>query len=450
MRWLGLSLLLVLGLAAQATSRDSLSTQGLAARIDGQPVSLRLLQLLQASAAEPSATPPLSKVLASLIDNRLLGEHARAQYGDAALFPNTRVAFTREVALEQQLQALLRQRYRAELEASLAARGGLAQLVQVRRLPQADALLALLGQGERVQLDDSLSATQLARAQDWVLLDYRLPGSGAGQLRLAELWQAQNVQGRARLRAGDVDYLAQQAMQLLAGRYIVDWVVETGKLSPSELGALRQVLLDRDRRGALLQLLGLEADMHYDSAHLKALAASVSAAEIRRYYRQHRADFQQVTRVRARHIRCPDQACADQASARLARGEAFASVARQLSQSEDAVSGGQLGWLAVQPGQAAWLQQLAFALPSGQPSRPVRSPPGPDGRSDWEIVLVEARELGLQPLDSEGVRYQARQALAREKAAAQFQALRARLYRQADIELNPAALGFGRAELQGV
>ena len=83
-----------------------------------------------------------------------------------------------------------------------------------------------------------------------------------------------------------------------------------------------------------------------------------------------------------------------------------------------------------------WLEQLAFMQPEGQVSRPFRAPVGPNQAAPWEIVLVERRVEAYQAADSEAVRYAARHALAREKAAAQLQALRERLLREARIEVN--------------
>ncbi len=71
-------------------------------------------------------------------------------------------------------------------------------------------------------------------------------------------------------------------------------------------------------------------------------------------------------------------------------------------------------------------------------------PPAPD---DWQIVEVLERVTGRHAADSEAVRFAAGRAIARERAAAQFGALRARLLAQADIELDPAALGVDAAAL---
>ncbi|QNM96929.1 peptidylprolyl isomerase [Chitinimonas koreensis] len=435
---------LALGGAALGASRDGLADPALAARIDGQPIPLAGLRVLHTVGAYRDMKVPLDKVLASVIDNRLLGDYAAGQYDEATLFPNTAVAFAREVAVEDQLVATLRRAYKAPLDAALARAGGLARLVVRNTVPSRQALEAVFPPGDALRLDAALTPQQLEAARAVTLLEYRFPGGETGRIDLAQLWQRQNIQGKTLLRGGDADYRAQQAMQLLGSRYVLAWARRDSGLSADDLALLRRAIEDRDRRGALLQLLGIEADMHYSSAHLKQLAAAATPAEVADYYARHPAEFRRIERVRARHIRCGDEAACRDAYERLRGGADFAAVARAASSAGDAADGGALGWLRRDDGQPSWLRDLAFALPPGKPSRPVREPGEP---AAWQIVLVEEREEGLLPADSESVRYIAGQAIARKKAVAEFKALRERLYQAADIELNANALGFGHRAL---
>ncbi|MFC4161216.1 peptidylprolyl isomerase [Chitinimonas lacunae] len=440
-----LCLAVLLSCGTAAATRDTLDDARLAAVVNGDPFGLKALQVLHRVAARQDADIALDRVLASVIDNRLLGDYALAQYGEAKLFPNSRVGFRREVATEDQLVATLRRAFESQLNRRLEALGGLEQLVRRRHPLDAAALKTHLGRGDALALDYQLPPDRLAALRQVTLLDYRLPGSGDGRVTLFEVWQRQNVQGRAQLFEADAAYAMQQAMQTLANRFVLDWARRDGGLDDSDLTQLSRAIDDRSRRGALLQWMGLEADMHYDSAYLKALAERVTPAEIRDYYQREREEFKRIDKVRARHIRCPDEACAKTASARLAAGEPFAKVAAALSEAPDRERGGNLGWIAT--GSDGWLEQLAFALPAGKPSRPVRTPQT-DGAARWEIVLVEEKVEGFHPLDSETVRYQASQAIARRQALAEFKRLREKLYREADIALNRATLGFGRRELE--
>lgn len=431
--------------SAPAATRDDLTTPGIAARVAGEPIPLEGLRVLHRVAARDKMTVPLHKVLASVIDNRLLGNYAAANYTEAQLFPNTRIAFGREVAIEDQLIATLRRAFAMPLERALTAQGGLKRFVTQQTKLDPAQLKAVFAQRDGLRLDDSLSPAQLALAAKLPLLSYRLPGGKPTEINLREVWLRQNVQGRTLLGNLDADYAQQQAMQLLAGRFVQHWARHEGKLSDADMRWLRSAIEDRDRRGALLQVLGIEADMHYDSAHLKSVANAVTIAEVRAYYDANKAEFKRVEKVRARHIRCANEACGEAASKRLAAGEAFAEVARSLSQAADREQGGDLGWLVARDGEADWLQQLVFALPPGKPSRPVKSPAS-DGH--WEIVLVDERIEGFQPVDSESVRYAAAQSIARKKVVESFNALREQLYRDNDIQLNRVALGFGSSALK--
>lgn len=434
---------LALGGAALGASRDGLADPSLAARIDGQPIPLAGLRVLHTVGAYRDIKVPLDKVLASVIDNRLLGDYAAGQYDEATLFPNTAVAFAREVAVEDQLVATLRRAYKSQLDAALMKAGGLTKLVVRRPVPSRQALEAVFPPGDALRLDAALTPAQLEAARAVTLLEYRFPNGETGRIDLAQLWQRQNIQGKTLLRGGDADYRAQQAMQLLGSRYVLAWARRDSGLSADDLALLRRSIEDRDRRGALLQLLGIEADMHYSSAHLKQLAAAATPAEVADYYARNPAEFRRIERVRARHIRCVDEAVCQRAYAQLRDGADFAAVARAVSGADDAADGGALGWLRRDGEQASWLLDLAFALPPGKPSRPVREP----AEAAWQVVLVEEREEGLLPADSESVRYIADQAIARKKAVAEFKALRERLYQAADIELNAGVLGFDHRAL---
>ncbi|GAB3263628.1 peptidylprolyl isomerase [Chitinimonas naiadis] len=438
---LALLVLLATHVVASASSSRSLDDPTLAARIDGQPVPMAGLRVLHTASAYRDMRTPLNKILASVIDNRLLGDYARQHYDDVTLFPNMGVAFSRDVAVEDQLVATLRRAYKQPLDAVLAKAGGLDKLVSKRSSPSADDLAAVFPPSAGLQLTTELNPARLDAARRIPLLAYRLPNGDTGNISLADVWQRQNIQGKTMLAGGDAGYRDQQAMQLLAGRFVLSWAKRDSGLSEADLQLLRRSVEDRDRRGALLQLLGIEADMHYASANLKRLADSVTPAEIRTYYERNPAEFKQIKQVRAQHIRCAEEASCQRAYARLQAGANFADIAAEFSNADDAKQGGDLGWLKPKDGRAPWLYELAFALPPGKPSRPVREPSAENGQASWQIMLVTERQEGLQALDSEAVRYTASQAISRQKAVAEFKALREQLYRDAHIELNASALG---------
>lgn len=127
--------------------------------------------------------------------------------------------------------------------------------------------------------------------------------------------------------------------------------------------------------------------------------------DVQNYYQSHQKEFYGPDRVRARHIFLPlpqGSSAADDGAARmrgaevlrrLAAGEDFAAVAREVSRGPSAADGGDLGFLKRGSIQAE-LEQAAFSLEPGQVSGLVKT------RSGYHILKVEERRGGgAQPLD---------------------------------------------------
>lgn len=438
-------LLLMLSMACGATTSDQLQDP-LAARINGDVVSLDALRVLHRVAAGKDIRMPMSKVLASVIDNRLLADHASRQFSDAQLFPNTGVAFRRAVAVEDQLVATLRRAYVVSIDQALDSKGGLDQFITKRYALERGQLASLLGNDKPLRLNNTITPQQESTLQQQVLLDYRFAAGAEGRITLGDVWQRQNVQGRNSLFANDVDYAHQQAKQLLASRYVLFWAEHDGGLSGETLRQISQAISDRDRRGALLQQLGIEADMHYDSAYLKQLAASVTPAEITDYYSRNKAEFKRIDKVHAHHLHCDDEACAQRISARLAKQDSVNDVAK-LTAGGSSLAMDDMGWITEAQASRDWLAQVAFALPVGTPSKPIRQPQFRNAAPGWEIVLVDEKVESYHPANSETVRYIASQSIARKKAVTLFKQLREQLYRDANIEINGKAIGLQAKDL---
>jgi hypothetical protein len=112
----------------------------------------------------------------------------------------------------------------------------------------------------------------------------------------------------------------------------------------------------------------------------------------------------------------------------------------------DAASGGDLGWFVHDAKPQGWLASLAFLQQPGVPGKPVRLPGGPGEEPGWEIMVVEERVMGYHPVDSETVRYLASQAVARQKAMAEYLGTLERLRREADIRLHPELAPLARPQ----
>jgi len=415
-----------------------LDDPALAARIDGAPVQAFSVDLLWRQARVKEAKAARSTVLEEIVLNRLLVAAAHARFNEEQLFAGQRVAFARDVALDDQLVALLRSQYGKELEQALAQLpgGSLEGLISAQGKPDAAALDAVFGKPDQLKLEYSLNADQQARARNVLLLRYALP-SGSGAVTLFDIYHRQNVQGRVALFNRQADFLQQQARLDLAGRFVLDW--STRRFGSAAVADLRRALAERSEVLALQQLHGIGDDIDTASPLLKQLAAQVGNAQIAAYYAQHREEFSRIEKVKARHIRLADEATAQQVYAALSKGAEFAALARRYSIASDAVSGGDLGWIRHE-GKPDWVAQLALAQPEGPASRPFRTPAGPQDAAAWEIIQVQQKVQGYQAADSDSVRYAASNAVARGSALAQWTALRQQVLRAARIEINRSQL----------
>jgi parvulin-like peptidyl-prolyl isomerase len=424
---------------AQAAIAYRLNDPAIAARVDGAPLLAFSVDAMWRTARQGDARASRSAALEQAVVNRLLAGSARKTYGEAVLFAGQRVAFAHEVMVDDQLVATLRGLYGKALEQSMQRlpSGSLAGLVTAQPAVDPAALDAVFGRPGQLRLEYTLNAAQLARAQEVVVLRYQLPQGPAGAITLADVYWRQNVQGRLALFGRQSAHLQQQARLALAALYVQHWSGQ--RFGAAAVADLRRVLDEQDAVQALQQLHGIGNDIDAASPVVKQLSAQVSAAEIDNYYRRHREEFRRIEKVKARHIRLADERTAQTVADALAGGADFGALARRFSAAADGAAGGDLGWLQ-HSGAPDWLAQLAFSQPEGQPSRPIRSPVGPNEKAVWEIVLVDKRIEGYQDPASETVRYVAGNAVAREQAAAQLAALRQRLLGAAQIDINRSVL----------
>lgn len=122
----------------------------------------------------------------------------------------------------------------------------------------------------------------------------------------------------------------------------------------------------------------------------KALAkdVTISPAQVKQYFDKNHAAFDKPEEVQARHILVPDLKTADQVEAQLKAGKNFADLAKQYSTDPGSKDkGGDLGFF--RRGQMVpAFDKVAFTLPVGAISQPVKSPFG------YHIIQVEAKQPG--------------------------------------------------------
>jgi len=170
-----------------------------------------------------------------------------------------------------------------------------------------------------------------------------------------------------------------------------------------------------DQRGlTLVDLRGrLRTNLTVQNLQAQVSRATVSEAEIAKYYGQNRREFDRPEQVRVRHILLETDAEARFVLARLGRGEKFEDLARQLSKDPGSKEqGGDLGF--VSRGQlVSEFEQTAFALQPGQTSGIVKTQYG------YHVIQGIARQAG-KPSTLAEVRDQIRRQLLAKKQEADF------------------------------
>ncbi len=110
----------------------------------------------------------------------------------------------------------------------------------------------------------------------------------------------------------------------------------------------------------------------------------VVTAELEQYYRLHQGDFELPERLRLHHILVATGAEARTVQHRLAAGEDFATLAREVSLDPSAPEGGDQGEIGVDDLPAPFAQQLAGLRP-GEVGEPIEASDG------WHLFRLDAR-----------------------------------------------------------
>lgn len=117
-------------------------------------------------------------------------------------------------------------------------------------------------------------------------------------------------------------------------------------------------------------------------------AGKVSDEKARQYYDEHRADYTTPTRVHLFEIVAAEAETAYQSRRRIADGEAFGVVAREVSSAPSREQGGDLGWVVLDEIAAPALRSIVATLTVGEVSTPVLV----DGA--FHILMVTEKQPG--------------------------------------------------------
>lgn len=271
----------------------------------------------------------------------------------------------------------------------------------------AQALSELLGD---YPANGNYQTRQLEQWQQVLILD-------TPKVTMADLLTSQSMQNRFRLHLGDIGLLAHQ---LDEWRYYAKLTNKaTPLLAKHGLTLSRLKLLAKGEllRPPMLAFLGIKAQLHGErSAYLEQLRASVSQAEIHRYYKQHRKNFRYKSQLQAVATTFESQAQAQQFHRLIGKKGMEQALKETQKHNEFDSAGKTTAVFITREHQKRWLAQLAFSSQSGKATPPVRTPSG-----HWAVVYSQNPEYAYYAEGSETVRYQALEALTMQRAQVAYQ-----------------------------
>jgi peptidyl-prolyl cis-trans isomerase SurA len=307
------------------------------------------------------------------------------------------------------------------------------------------ALLALAAPEERRQVDRvaapvngevvTLSEHQARAGGEYRRAQEMRPGPARDRAVAKALQAAFDILVSEKLLEGEV-----KTLQLEVTDAQVDAALEDIKQrNKFDDNMLRQALAEQG-----LDLPGFKIRLRKDLETFQVLnykvrnRVKVTDEDVKNYYQTHLKEFATEEQVKVRHIFLPVttamgapteaqvRAEGEKVLARLAAGEDFAAVARQVSRGPSAAEGGDLGWLRKGSIQVE-LERPAFALETGKTTGLVRT------RSGFHVLKVEERKSGdAPPLDE--VKERVREKLTAEQVETYRKQYLEELRREAAIE----------------
>jgi peptidyl-prolyl cis-trans isomerase C len=170
--------------------------------------------------------------------------------------------------------------------------------------------------------------------------------------------------------------------------FVVEYLMERHLLAQA---AVKEGIVETEeykRRLAFYQAKALR-----DAYFAAKLKPSVTDEAVRKSYDEQAAKVEAEERARARHILVASEEEAKDVSARLAKGEDFEALAKELSLDGSKEYGGDLGYFTAEEMVPAF-SETAFSLEVGEVSQPVQTEFG------WHVIKLEDRRTGgAQPFE---------------------------------------------------
>lgn len=426
---------------ALAKTTDNLESPDVLAIANGRNYPAKVVEIMLTGArmTRPDATLP--QMVDSLVENQVLTAQALKEFSKQALLGENSVGFEPEVILEDQYTLLMRTHFGKEMDAFVRGQpGGNLDALFVKRIanddPSLRELMTLRNTGEV-----RLTPQQMELAKKTVVTSLRMPDGQTQAITFADIDARQHVQGRVRLiQDRDLGYLDFQVKQRVESLFIQWWTSTKSGLRREDITLLRTLLEEKHLKEQYLAETGVVTAMHEDTTEtLQKLQKAVTPAEIKAWYDKNKEEFRQIERVKARHIQCKtEQECAS-ARTDYEKSKDFAAAVKKYSiaASKSLNPPGTLGTIERKNNTLGWLGEVAMIGKKGQLIGPIREPGDAQGNAYWQLVLIDDRIEGYAPADSDTVRYQAREEIARKKAIESFKAQREKLLAATDVRRNP-------------
>ena len=173
--------------------------------------------------------------------------------------------------------------------------------------------------------------------------------------------------------------------------------------------------------------------------------ASISDADLKKFYDEHKDKFKNGAEIRASHILVKDEKAAKEILGQLKGGASFEELAKKNSVDAAAAKGGDLGWFA-KGSMIPAFEQAAFSLKDGETSGIVKTQYG------FHIIkLTGKREAGTRPFEE--VKDRIKAAMEPEKQQEIFKKLKDDLKKNAKYTIKEDVLkgfdGKGGGETKG-